>query len=87
MANIKSAKKRYIQSLKRRDRNRNTKGACRSAVKKTRAAIIANDKPEAEKSLKLAEKLIATAATKKVYHKKTAARLVSRLSQAVHRMG
>lgn len=86
MANHKSAKKRHKQSLLRRDRNRDAKGACRSAVKQTRAAILENNKEQAESSLKLAEKLIATATSKKIYHKRKAARLVSRLSQAVNKM-
>ena len=39
MPNIKSAKKRLKQSLKRRDRNRTTKAAMRTSVKKAEKGI------------------------------------------------
>ena len=83
MANHKSAKKRLRQSIKKRIRNRNVKGAVRSAIKKTRAAATAGNFEEAETNFKVAERKLAKAATKGVLHKKTASRNLSRLAKFV----
>lgn len=80
MANHKSAEKRHKQSLVRRQRNRLVKAKVRTAVKKARVAI--SDKPEdLALQLRLAETELAKAASKGILHKKTAARLISRLAK------
>lgn len=80
MANIKSAIKRNRQSIKRRDRNRETKTAVRSAIKNARVAAEKGDKAKAAEFFKTAEKLIAKAANKRVYHARNASRKISRLA-------
>lgn len=80
MANLKSAIKRNRQSLKRRDRNREVRSAVRAAIKDARVAAEGGDKAKANEALKKAEKLIAKAANKKVYHGRNASRKVSRLA-------
>jgi small subunit ribosomal protein S20 len=80
MANLKSAIKRNRQSIKRRDRNREARAAIRSAMKDARAAADSGNKAKAQELLKSAEKLIAKAANKKLYHSSNASRKVSRLA-------
>ena len=52
-----------------------------------RADIDANDKAKANDSFKKAQKIIDTAAAKKVIHKNAAARTKSRLSKAIKNLG
>jgi small subunit ribosomal protein S20 len=84
MANHKSAEKRHRQSLKRRTRNRLVKATVRTAVKKARASIHANS-PELPSCMKTAESELAKAAKKGIMHKKTAARLISRLASQANK--
>ncbi|MCD7726706.1 MAG: 30S ribosomal protein S20 [Clostridiales bacterium] len=86
MANIKSAKKRILVNKTRADRNKAIKSSVKTAVKKVRAAIEANDKEAAKSALIAATSAIDKAAKKGVYHKNTAARKVSRLNIAVNKM-
>lgn len=83
MANHKSAEKRNRQNVKRRQRNRVIKAAVRTAIKRTRTAVEAGDKKEAQELLKKAERAVGKATAKGIYHKKTAARKVSRIAQLV----
>jgi small subunit ribosomal protein S20 len=90
MANHKSAIKRHRQSLKRRSRNRLVKGSIRGAIKEVHGAVVdaGADKTEALKlakaNLVAAEKLIASAASKKVLHARSASRKISRLAKLVN---
>ena len=86
MANIKSAKKRILVTQAKAIRNKMTKSAVKTAVKKVDAAIAANDKELAKAELLKATSAIDKAASKGVYHKNTASRKVSRLSKAVSAM-
>lgn len=86
MANIKSAKKRILVNRTKADRNKAIKSGVKTAVKKVNAAIEAKDKAAATDALLAAASAIDRAATKGVYHKNTASRKVSRLSQAVNKM-
>lgn len=86
MANIKSAKKRILVNRTKADRNKAIKSGVKTAVKKVNAAIEAKDKAAATDALLAAVSTIDKAATKGVYHKNTASRKVSRLSQAVNKM-
>ena len=85
MANHKSAIKRHRQSLVRRDRNRVRKSAVRTAIKKAIAAATAGKKDEALTLAKQAESMLATAAKAGLFHKATASRKVSRLTQMVNK--
>jgi small subunit ribosomal protein S20 len=84
LANLKSAAKRARQAPKRQETNLRTKNTVRTIEKKVRAAITAKDKKSAETLLKEASSKIDKAATKGVFHRRTAARKISRLSAQVH---
>lgn len=86
MANIKSAKKRILVNRTKADRNKAIKSGVKTSIKKVTAAIAANDKKAAEEALLAATSTIDKAASKGVFHKNTASRKVSRLSQAVNKM-
>ena len=86
MANIKSAKKRILVTETRTARNKAIKSSVKTAVKKVRVAIEAQDKEAAKAALLNATTVIDKAASKGVYHKNTASRKVSRLSKAVNAM-
>ena len=77
MANIKSADKRWRQSLKRRLRNRSVKTAVRTHIK-TATRAIGTGEPDAE-SLKVAVTALDKAAAKGIIHPNNAARRKSRL--------
>ena len=84
MANIKSAKKRILVNRTKADRNKAIKSGVKTAVKKVRVAIEANDKAAAQAALVAATATIDKAASKGVYHKNTASRKVARLAKAVN---
>ena len=82
MANIKSAKKRAIQSEKRHLVNVARRSAVKTAVKKVLNSLAHNDNIEETKTLFLdAQKLIARASGKGVLHANTAARKIGRLAR------
>lgn len=85
MAN-KSAEKRERQNVVRRMRNRQTKSAVRTAIKKFDAAIIAKDKAAADTAMALSFKLLDSAASKGVLHKNTASRKKSRMYAAIKKL-
>lgn len=83
MPNIKSAKKRVLQTAKRQLRNQARKSSLKTAIKKVVAAIEMND-IEASKSLLIeAEAKIARAKGKGLLHPNTAARKISTLAKKV----
>ena len=86
MANIKSAKKRILVNRTKAERNKAIKSSVKTAIKKVRVAIEANDKETAQAALLAATATIDKAATKGVYHKNNASRKVSRLAKAVNAM-
>ena len=79
MANIKSAIKRNKQNEKRRQANRVFRGQARTAVKKARVALEADNKEDAQAKVMDAVKALDKAASKGVVHKNNAARRKSRL--------
>jgi small subunit ribosomal protein S20 len=86
LANIKSAEKRWHQSLRRRMRNRAVISATRTYVRATVRTIHAGE-PDPEK-LRLAIIALDKAAEKGIIHKNNAARRKSRLmSQFAHVAG
>jgi small subunit ribosomal protein S20 len=78
LANHKSAKKRAIQSEKKRIHNMSIKTKLKNAIKAVRTA----DKDTAASVLDKAKSVIEKSANKGVIHKKNAARKISRLTKA-----
>ncbi len=85
MANHKSAKKRAIQSEKKRERNMMTKTKMKNAIKAVRNAE-AEKSEDAASVLNNAKSVIAKSAKKGVIHKRAAARKISRLTQIINTM-
>ena len=83
MPNTKSAKKRLKQSIGRRLRNRATKSALKSEVRKVRAAVATGDTEKGNTELRVATKKLDKAAAHGVIHRNAAARTKSRLSKAL----
>jgi small subunit ribosomal protein S20 len=73
MANIKSAKKRAIQSEKRRLRNKSVKTNLKTTEKKFMAALETGDAAASEQALRLAIKKYDMAASKGIIHRNNAA--------------
>ena len=86
MANIKSAKKRILVERRNAAKNKAIRSKVKTAVKKVDAAIAANDKAAASTALTAAISEINRAASKGVFHKKTASRKISRMSIAVNKI-
>ena len=84
MANIKSAKKRILVTETKAARNKAIRSEVKTSIKKVEAACVAKDKAAAEVALKSATSIIESACSKGVYHKKNAARKVSRLTKLVN---
>jgi small subunit ribosomal protein S20 len=83
MANIKSAKKRIRQTLKRTEMNRARVSRVRNFVRKAEEAIGSGDKQQAQDSFKIAQSEIMRGVSKGVVHLKTASRKISRLNARV----
>ncbi len=83
MANSKQAKKRAVQSEKRRQHNASRRSMMRTLVKKVLAAIESSDKEVAIKELAAATPIIDRYASKGLIHKNKAARSKSRLNAAI----
>lgn len=84
MANIKSAKKRILQTLVRTERNRADRSQIRTEIKKVEMAIAANDKTSAEAAFKVAEPALRRGVSKGVVQKNTASRKISRLALKIN---
>ena len=84
MASHKSAEKRSKQSEKKRARNGAIKSGTKTLVKSVIAAVEAKDREGSEAALTKAVPFIAKAAAKGVFHRKTAARKISRLTRKVN---
>lgn len=83
MPNIKSAKKRALQTTKKSLRNQARRSSVKTAVKKVVVAL-ENGNVEVTKSLLIAaESKIASAKGKGLMHRNTAARKISRLAKKV----
>ena len=83
MANSKQAKKRALQSEKRRQHNASRRSMMRTLFKKVIAAIEAGDKQTATTEFVAATPIIDRYATKGLIHKNKAARSKSRLNAAI----
>ena len=83
MANIKSAKKRAVQSEKRREHNVSLKSTYRTYIKKVDTLIAEGKKEEALKALKEMIPVLDKVASKRIIHKNKAARHKSNLNKKV----
>ena len=81
MANLKSAKKRALQNVKRKLVNQSRKSENKTKTKKYYEAVDAKYTKAAQDLLRLAESKIARAKGKGVIEKNTAARKISRLAK------
>ena len=83
MPNTKTAKKRWRQSLERRESNRSTKAELRSRTRKIREGIAAGKITESEAAFRVLTKKLDKAAAHNVVHANLSARVKSRLSTAI----
>jgi small subunit ribosomal protein S20 len=83
MPNTASAKKRMRQDAVRRLRNRSTKSAIRTQLRKVREAIAAKDYEMSQSEFRALVKKLDRAASRNVIHANAAARTKSRVSAAI----
>ena len=83
MANSKSAKKRAVQSEKRRQHNASRRSMMRTYLKKVIAAIAAGDKANATTEMSVATPILDRYAAKGLISKNKAARTKSRLNAKI----
>ena len=81
MANHPSAAKRHRQNIKRNARNTGLRSKMRNAVRAARAAIESGSE-ERQDRVAAAVRIIQKTASKRVIHRNTASRYVSRLTRA-----
>lgn len=86
MPNIKSAKKRVLVSIKKKEQNKMIKSEIKTAIKKYRAAISEKNISLAEQLLPQTVSLIDSAASKGIYHKKNASNKQANLSRALYQL-
>ena len=80
MAHSASAKKRHLQSLGRRARNRATKSVLKGLVRRVREQVAAGDVAGASTEFKTLTKKFDQAAAKGIVHANLAGRIKSRIS-------
>ena len=80
MANTKSAKSKVREILKKTDINKFVRNRYRTFIKKVELNIVKGDKSLAQEALRSAESEIMSAVSKKIIHKNTASRKISRLA-------
>ncbi|MBM7071555.1 30S ribosomal protein S20 [Shewanella sp. OPT22] len=83
MANSKSAKKRAVQSEKRRQHNASRRSMLRTYLKRVIAAIKAGDHAAATEAFNAAQPIVDRMATKGLIHKNKAARHKARLNTRI----
>jgi small subunit ribosomal protein S20 len=86
MANTKSATKAARQAIRRTAINKSRSSQVKSSVRKVEEAIAAGDKEAAKAALTEAQPVLMRSAQKRVLHKKTASRKVSRLTARLKAM-
>jgi small subunit ribosomal protein S20 len=85
MAHHKSAVKRNRQSHEARERNRKVRSTMRTEIKRAVASVTSGEATPNAGAVQAAVKLLAKSAKKRVLHKKTASRRISRLMKAANR--
>ena len=83
MANTKSAKAKIREISKKTDVNKSVRNRYRTFIKKVELNIVSGDKSAAKAALRSAESEMMSAVSKKIVHKNTAARKISRLSNKI----
>lgn len=83
LANHKSAEKRSRQNEKRRMRNKAVKTRIKNLTKDVRSSSGAGSREAVLAKLNTAKSIIDKAAKKRIIHKKTASRKISRLSKLI----
>ena len=83
MANTKSAKAKIREISKKTDVNKSVRNRYRTFIKKVELNIVSGDKSAAKTALRSAESEMMSAVSKKIVHKNTAARKISRLSNKI----
>jgi small subunit ribosomal protein S20 len=83
MPNTPSAKKRLRQNVHRRLRNRSTKTALRTLIRKIRESVAAKDVAASEAAFSTLVSKLDRASAAKVIHANAAARTKSRLTKAI----
>ena len=86
MANIKSQKKRIVTAEKARMRNKAVRSELKTAVKRVRAAVEANDAELAQAEANKAGRLLDKAASKGIIHKNQAAQRKSGVQKLVNKI-
>lgn len=86
MANIKSSKKRALQTAKTRLHNSSKRSMLRTFIKKVRLAIINGNQEHAQITFKSMQSIIDRAASKGLIHKNKAARHKSNLTLKINNM-
>ncbi len=86
MANTKSATKAARQAERRTAINKSRTSQVKSYVRKVEEAIASGDKDAAKAALAAAQPVLMRSAQKRVLHKKTASRKVSRLASGLKAM-
>ncbi|MCC5880392.1 MAG: 30S ribosomal protein S20 [Idiomarina sp.] len=86
MANIKSAKKRAVQSEKRRQHNASRRSMMRTYMKKVNAAIAAGEQEKATSAFVTLMPILDRSASKGLIHKNKASRHKSRLNAQIKAM-
>ena len=85
MANIKSQKKRILTNEKARLRTNIVKSELKTATRKVKAAVEAQNKEAAVEALRFVNRKLDKAVSKGVLHKKTAANKKSGLAALVNK--
>lgn len=81
MANIKSQIKRNRQNVLRRERNKSTRSALKTKIKRFTQSVEAGDRTAAQEAYRDAARALDKAAAKGVIHKNKAANKKSRLAK------
>ena len=87
MANIKSARKRARQAIKRRANNMALRSRMRTSIKRVLKAVADGKKDEASVAYKEAVPVIDSMTNKGIIHKNKAARHKSRLNKSIQELG
>jgi small subunit ribosomal protein S20 len=87
MPHTLSAKKRIRQTEKRRVYNKSAQSEIKTRSKRFLAAVAQNDAEAAQSLLRVVLSRIGKARKNKILHPNKAARLESRLTRILHRMG
>ena len=83
MANTKSAKAKVREINNKTEINKSVRNRYRTYIKKVELNIVKRDKSSAQQALKSAESEIMSAVSKKIVHKNTASRKISRLASKI----